>query len=160
MKYFTMDELVRSDTASERGIDNTPTPEHLQHLIDTVDNLADPLRERWAEICAQEQLGTPAIRVSSGYRSAALNKAVGGSSTSAHSNGYALDLVPLNGEIRRFKEVCREFLQGRMFDQMISEDEDAYGTPQWIHVGYKNGQGYQRRQFLTMRGGAYITMTA
>lgn len=160
MKYFTIEELTRSDTASARGIDNTPTPEHRQHLIDTVDNLADPLRERWSEICTKERLGNPGIRVSSGYRSAALNKAVGGSATSAHSHGYALDLIPMNGKLRRFKEVCREFLQGRMFDQMISEDEDSSGTPKWVHVGYKNGQGQQRRQFLTMKNGAYIPMTA
>lgn len=154
-----MEELTRSNTAQERGIDNTPTEEHRQHLIDTVDNLADPLRERWAEVCAEENLGEPGIRVSSGYRSPALNKAVGGSATSAHVLGYALDIVPMNGELRRFKEVCREFLQGRAFDQMISEDENSSGTPRWIHVGYKNAQGNQRRQFLTMRNGRYSPMT-
>ena len=43
---------------------------------------------------------------------------------------------------------------------MISEDEDAAGTPRWVHIGYKHRQGGQRRQLLTMRAGKYIPMTA
>ena len=152
MKHFTMEELTRSDTARARGIDNTPLVEHRRNLIDMVDELIDPLRERWAVVCADERLGSPQLRVTSGYRSQALNEAVGG--------GYALDLVPVNGAMRRFKEVCRDFLKGRKFDQMISEEEDASGTPAWVHVGYRNAAGRQRRQFLTMRGGTYIPMTA
>ena len=154
-----MEELTRSDTAREKGIDNTPTEEHAQNLIDTVSNLADPIRERWAVVCANEKLGTPQIRVSSGYRSKALNVAVGGSTTSAHSFGFALDIIPMNGNLARFKEVCREFLKGRKFDQMISEDENAAGVPNWIHIGYKTGDGRQRKQFLSMVGGKYIPMT-
>lgn len=160
MKHFTMEELTRSDTARARGIDNTPLVEHRRNLIDMVDELIDPLRERWAIVCANEQLGSPQLRVTSGYRSRALNEAVGGAATSAHLLGYALDLVPANGAMRRFKEVCRDFLKGRKFDQMISEGEDASGNPAWVHVGYKNAEGRQRRQFLSMRGGTYIPMTA
>ena len=125
MKHFTMEELTRSDTARARGIDNTPLVEHRRNLIDMVDELIDPLRERWAVVCADERLGSPQLRVTSGYRSQALNEAVGGAATSAHLLGYALDLVPVNGAMRRFKEVCRDFLKGRKFDQMISEEEDG-----------------------------------
>ena len=42
---------------------------------------------------------------------------------------------------------------------MISEDENAQGVPRWIHIGYKNAQGAQRRQLLSMVGGKYIPMT-
>ena len=136
MKHFTMEELTRSDTARARGIDNTPLVEHRRNLIDMVDELIDPLRERWAVVCADERLGSPQLRVTSGYRSQALNEAVGGAATSAHLLGYALDLVPVNGAMRRS------------------------GTPAWVHVGYRNAAGRQRRQFLTMRGGTYIPMTA
>lgn len=155
-----MEELTRSDTARAKGLDNTPTAEHRAHLTETVEKLIDPLREQWAVRCAHEQLGNPALRVSSGYRGAALNKAVGGSDTSAHCHGYALDLVPMNGRLREFKDFCRRFLAAKAFDQMISEDEDAAGVPRWIHIGYKNGQGQQRRQLLSMRNKAYIPMTA
>lgn len=160
MKHFTIEELTRSDTARKNGIDNTPSADHEAHLEEMVNNLIDPLRDKWAVYCANEKLGTPQLRVSSGYRSPKLNAAVGGSNTSAHSIGYALDLVPMNGKLKEFKKFCYEFLQGRMFDQMISEDEDANNIPVWIHIGYKNASGQQRRQFLSMVSGKYIPQTA
>lgn len=161
MKHFTLEELTRSDTARRLGLDNTPTAEHLRNLEETVRYLADPLREAWAAHCATERFGTPALRVSSGYRGPAVNRAVGGSASSAHAVGYALDIVPTNGRLREFKAFAREWLTtgDRTFDQMISEDEDDAGTPRWIHFGYRNQQGKQRRQLLSMRGGRYMTMT-
>lgn len=163
MKHFTMAELTRSATAQAQGLDNTPSAAHRANIEMSVAQLLDPLREAWAVKCANEQWGTPAIRVSSGYRGPALNKAVGGSATSAHCVGFAFDLVPANGRLDDFKKFCRDWLTGRprrQFDQMISEDENAAGVPRWVHIGYKNRQGGQRRQLLTMRGGKYIPMTA
>lgn len=160
MKHFTMAELTASATARAEGLDNTPTAEHRRNLEMSVAQLLDPLREAWAVKCANERWGTPALRVSSGYRGFRLNKKVKGSATSAHCVGYAFDLVPNNGRLAEFKAFCRNWLKGRPFDQMISEDEDNSGMPHWIHLGYKNRQGGQRRQFLTMRAGKYIPMTA
>lgn len=160
MKHFTLEELTRSDTARTRGLDNTPAAEHRANIEMTVAQLLDPLREAWALRCAHKRWGTPALRVSSGYRGFRLNRAVGGSATSAHCVGYAFDLVPRNGRLAEFKAFCREWLRGRPFDQLISEDEDAAGVPRWMHLGYKNRQGGQRRQMLSMRGGSYQTMTA
>ncbi len=102
MKYFTIDEFVYSVTAKGRNIDNTPTEEHKKNIEELVDNLLDPLREEWEGYCKFNNLGTPAIRVSSGYRSKKLNSAIGGSNTSAHSIGSAADLVPYNGELKHF----------------------------------------------------------
>lgn len=155
-----MEELTRSATARKLGIDNTPSAEHRANIEMTVAQLLDPLRQAWAVKCANEQWGTPALTVSSGYRGPAVNKAVGGSATSAHSVGFAFDLVPQNGRLLDFKRFCRGWLKGRPFDQMISEEESAAGAPRWIHLGYKNCQGGQRRQLLTMRGGKYTSMTA
>lgn len=160
MKHFTLAEFTRSATARRLGLDNTPTTEHRVHIEETVTQLLDPLREAWAVRCARERWGTPALTVSSGYRGFRLNEAVGGSSSSAHSVGYAVDLVPCNGRLGEFKRFCREWLSGRRFDQMISEEEDAAGTPRWIHLGYRNRQGGQRRQLLSMRGGRYTDQTA
>lgn len=47
MKYFTITELTASQTAKSRKIDNTPSEEHKEHLVELVDNLLDPLREAW-----------------------------------------------------------------------------------------------------------------
>lgn len=156
-----MAELTASATARTKGLDNTPTAEHRANIEMSVAQLLDPLREAWAVKCANNPgWGSPAIRVSSGYRGFALNKAVGGSATSAHCVGFAFDLVPSNGRLADFKRFCRDWLKSRPFDQMISEDEDAAGTPRWVHIGYKNRQGGQRRQLLTMRNGKYYPMTA
>lgn len=160
MKHFTLAELTRSDTARRMGLDNTPTEEHRRNLTQTVERLVDPLREAWAVRCANEQWGTPALHVTSAYRGFRLNEAVGGSKNSAHCVGYALDLVPANGRLAEFKVFCRSYLLGQAFDQMISEDENSAGVPRWIHIGYKNRQGGQRRQFLSMTGGKYKPMTA
>ena len=161
MKHFTMAELTRSATARRLGLDNTPSAEHRANIEMTVHELLDPLREAWAVKCANNSgWGTPALRVSSGYRGFRLNRAVGGSETSAHCVGFAFDLVPLNGRLKEFRDCCVEFLRGRDFDQLISEDEDAAGVPAWIHVGYKNRRLGQRRQLLSMRAGRYTPMTA
>lgn len=159
MKHFTLAELTRSDTARRLGLDNTPSAEHQANIEEAVHDLLDPLREAWAVRCANEQWGTPAIRVSSGYRGFRLNKAVGGADTSAHCIGYAFDLVPANGRMREFKRFCRDWLTGRAFDQLISEQEDHAGAPCWVHIGYKNRSGGQRRQMRSMRGGKYTPMT-
>lgn len=155
-----MIELTRSESARKLGLDNTPSAEHAANLEMTVAQLLDPLREAWAVRCANEKWGTPALNVTSGYRGPAVNKAVGGSATSAHCVGYAADLVPANGRLAEFKTFCRQYLTGKPFDQMISEDENAAGVPRWIHIGYKNAQGGQRRQFLSMVGGKYQLLTA
>lgn len=159
MKYFTINECTQSATARARHIDNTPDNEHLAHIIESIETLVDPLREAWAEYCRMAKLGTAGIRISSGYRGPKLNAAVGGSRTSAHCHGYAFDLVPLNGRMIEFKRFCREFMNNRSFDQLISEEENGNAVPRWMHVGYKSPRGEQRRQFLSMRGGKYYPMT-
>lgn len=155
MKYFTLNEFIKSDTATRLGIDNTPTEYQKANVKELVENLLDPLREDWAIYCRANALGTPAIRVGSGIRSKKLNEAVGGSKTSAHYHGWAADLVPLNGRLDHFKKFCFDWLQDKDFDQMISEDENSRGIPSWLHIGYKRGNGDQRRQFLYMKNGKY-----
>ena len=130
-----MAELTASATARAKGLDNTPTAQHRANIEMSVAQVLDPLREAWAVKCANNPgWGSPAIRVSSGYRGFALNKAVGGSATSAHCVGFAFDLVPGNGRLADFKRFCRDWLKGRPFDQMISEDEDAAGKIGRAHV--------------------------
>lgn len=160
MKYFNLEECIYSATAAARGIDNTPPFEIEDHIVESVETLLDPLREAWEQHCRQYGLGRVGIRISSGYRCPELNRAVGGSSTSAHRYGYAFDLVPTNGKMRSFKRFCRVFLAGRAFDQLISEGEDDSGIPSWMHVGYKHPDGVQQRgQYLSMIHGKYYPMT-
>lgn len=155
MKYFTMDEFIRSSEAKRLNIDNTPSEYQKNNIKELVDNLLDPLREAWANHCYVNRLGNPALIVNSGIRSKALNDAVGGSKTSAHYHGWAADIIPANGLLSKFKKFCIEWLFDKDFDQLISEKEDDQGIPQWIHIGYKNGMGKQRHQFLYMKKGKY-----
>lgn len=158
MRYFTLTECTRSATAAARRIDNTPNARQRARITETVEQLLDPLRAAWERRCNDEGLGTPAIRITSGFRSPQLNAAVGGAPDSAHCLGYAFDLLPENGRMEAFKAFCRAFLADRPFDQLISEEEDARLIPRWLHLGYKSPRGEQRRQFLSMRRGRYAPM--
>lgn len=134
MKYFTIQELCKSSTADKLGIDNSPYELIEEHLQDMVDNLLDPLREAW---------GGP-IRVTSGYRCGKLNSAIGGSPTSSHQWGYAVDLQPVTGSVNHFARFVFKWLKDNNipFDQFIIEN-DA-----WVHLGYKYRDGRQRGQYL------------
>lgn len=144
MANFTIGELIQSSTASRLGIDNNPTPIVRVHLTETI-TLLESIRAEWEEYCAEHSLGTPAIRVSSGYRSPELNKAVGGVKTSAHVLGYAADIVPVNGKQDEFEAFMAEVFakKGYAYDQIIVEESKS---ARWVHVGYKKADGSQRRQ--------------
>jgi hypothetical protein len=132
-KNLTLQELINSNTAKAKGIDNSPTNEHLRNLIEIANNIFQPLRDG---------IGKP-IRISSGYRSEKLNKAVGGSKTSQHNKGQALDLVATTGFTN--KDIFDYIKNNLEFDQMIWE----FGTdkqPDWVHVSYNKGKN--RKQVL------------
>ena len=147
MKYFTIDEFTYSTTAKKYKINNTPNATQIDNITEFIETLLDPLREAWATYCQEHGLGNPALRVSSGFRCNALNRLIGGSNTSSHTAGLAVDLVPYNGKLKHFKIFCMSYLQNKDFDQFISEDEVS-GVPEWIHIGFKNLYGNQRHQLL------------
>jgi hypothetical protein len=135
--YVSLAEVTKSDTAKRKGISNEPTPEHLENLKTISTEVFDKVREHF---------GVP-IYISSGYRSAALNKAIGGSSTSDHNLGRALDLdQDGRGNGVTNMEVF-EFIKDNLeFDQLIGEFQRADGNFDWVHVGYRKGAN--RKQIL------------
>lgn len=135
--YVSLAEVTKSDTATRRGISNEPTPEHLENLKTICVEVFDKVREHF---------GVP-IYISSGYRSAALNKAIGGSKTSDHNLGRALDLdQDFRGNGVTNMQVF-EFIKDNLeFDQLIGEFQRADGDFEWIHVGYRKGAN--RKQIL------------
>ena len=142
MKYFTIKELCYSDTAKLHKIDNTPTDEIINNLTEFTENVLDPLREAW---------GSP-IKVNSGYRCDELNKKIGGSKTSSHRFGFAVDLKPVNGLINEFFEFVKKYFMENeiLFDQIIDEYS---GKSHWVHIGYKNSKGEQRKQIKIYKNG-------
>lgn len=137
-KYFTIEELCESDYAVINDIDNTPDEEQIGHLNELIE-LLDKIRESWGS----------AIRVNSGFRSKQLNKALNGSKTSAHTEGYAADITPSNGLKRAFMEFIDEEIDKYNFDQLIFE-KPKNGIPSWFHIGLKNRSGLQRKQKFTL----------
>lgn len=132
MKYFTMGEMCRSAVADAKGIKNTCGKTQAENLMSLVNNVLDPLREMY---------GKP-ITVNSGFRSVALNRAVGGAATSQHLRGEAADITGGNpDENRKLIELIKNNLP---YDQLIDEKNAA-----WVHVSYKR-VGLNRKQFLKL----------
>nr|DAS34441.1 MAG TPA: peptidase [Caudoviricetes sp.] len=148
MANFTLAELVQSSTAEQLKISNNPSSIVRVHLTETI-TLLENIRAEWGKYCEAHKLGNPAIRISSGYRSAELNKAVGGVKNSAHVEGYAADLQPVNGKQTEFEKFFASVFSrmGYAFDQIIIEKSK---TSRWVHVGYKRTDGKQRRQCFTL----------
>lgn len=135
MKYFTMNELTHSATAIRKGIDNTPDNTAKANLTALVANILDPLREAY---------GKPIV-VSSGYRCAKLNRAVGGVAKSQHITGQAADIQSVSKSKADHKKLFELAQRLRLpFDQLI--DEYDY---KWVHISF-NTRG-NRRQVLHVK---------
>ncbi|MDD3124116.1 MAG: D-Ala-D-Ala carboxypeptidase family metallohydrolase, partial [Candidatus Izemoplasmatales bacterium] len=120
MKHFTLKELCRSNVAEVRRIENKPNQQQIDSLTALVDNVLDPLRERFKR----------PIIINSGFRSKDLNGAVGGASNSQHMKGEAADIYAGTKEgNRELFELIRKHLP---FDQLINENDFS-----WIHVSYR-----------------------
>lgn len=139
MKYFTIEELTKSETAEEHGIDNTPTKGAREKLVALVDNVLDPLREMY---------GKP-ITVNSGYRGPVLNSCIGGEKTSQHVKGEAADITVGSKEgNKKLFDLIRDNLT---FDQLINEYDYS-----WVHVSYKSS--VNRKEVLKCVGGKYYRL--
>jgi zinc D-Ala-D-Ala carboxypeptidase len=134
-KNLALAEVIRSETAKRKGINNMPTPEHIENFKKLAEKIFQPIREHF---------GVP-IHISSGYRSKELNTAIGGSLTSQHCQGEAID-IDMDGTSITNKQIF-DFIKDNLdFDQMIWE----FGTetnPDWVHVSYES-TGKQRKQIL------------
>jgi hypothetical protein len=134
---FTLQEFTKSQTALRRGIDNTPGEEHLANATALFRNVVQKVRN---------QFGVTVIN--SGYRGPALNEAVGGSSTSQHCKGEAVDIecpgTP-NYDVAKFIEDNLDY------DQLILEFYTP-GIPDsgWVHVSYKS-EGNRKQSLTAMK---------
>lgn len=140
-KNFTLKELTKSNTALRLGIDNTPNKEGIYKLRILATTLLQPLRN---------YVGP--IRVTSGFRSVALNSAIGGSNKSQHTKCEAVDLQHITrGKSDNLKIFNALISLGLEYDQCILEFGGATETedskcPDWIHISYS--LDYNRHQIL------------
>lgn len=148
-KYFTIEELTHSSTAVSKKIDNTPNEEEIKHLEELIEVL-DDIREDWTQLCKEKKWGSPSIRVNSGFRGEELNKAVGGSETSEHRFGYAVDFEPNNQRNKEFWEFMVNYVKTKNinFSQLINE-KPRNNIPSWVHFSINGLKGY-RKQIFTL----------
>lgn len=133
-EHFALDEFVRSQTASRKGIDNTPPPEVIRRLRLLCLNVLEPLRDRVGP-----------ISILSGYRCKALNDAVGSKDTSQHLLGEAADIDAIHmDETRLMAEIVGSDLP---YDQVIRE----FPPGGWVHISH-NPERAPRRAALLIDG--------
>lgn len=161
---FNLEEFTASSTAKAKGISNTPTAQHKNNLKYLCVSILEPLRALLNTKYTTYQgkkVKSVSIKVSSGYRSPALNKAVGGSITSAHTQGLAADFDAIINFIdgtkktipytETYENVKAWVKAGKLsLDQCIQEKS---GSSTWIHIGLKPDNN--RKQFMKYNNGKY-----
>ena len=145
-KNLSLAEVIRSETAKRKGISNMPTPEHIENFKKLAENVFQPIRDHF---------GCP-IHISSGYRSEALNKAIGGAgkvingkyvASSQHCHGEAIDIDMDSSTSGVTNRMVFDYIKDNLvFDQLIYEFGDSK-NPDWVHVSYES-TGKQRKQLL------------
>ncbi len=149
-KHLSLAEVTRSETAKRNGIDNKPTAEHLENFKLLAEKVFEPIRAHF---------GVP-IHISSGYRSAALNKLIKGSSSSQHCKGEAIDIDMDGSDSEVTNKMVFEFIVDNLdWDQIIHE----FGTdsnPDWVHVSYTKGKNRKQKLKAVRKNGktSYINL--
>lgn len=136
-EHVSLADATASQTAARNGLKNQPTPAIIAVMKATANGIFEPL---WYASDGQ-------IRISSFYRSEAVNAAVGGSKTSQHVKGEAMDLQGTgkmtNGKLYKLVKATL-----KTWDQLINEYPDAKGEGAWIHVSLRKSGN--RKQELTI----------
>ena len=136
-KYITYLEATTSQTASRKGIDNSPTDAELINMKLVAIRVFDVVRDHFK---------TP-LRVSSFYRCLKLNTAVGGAKNSQHKLGQAIDMQGTGGVTNK---AIFEFIKKNLdFDQLIWEFGNE-ANPAWVHVSYVSKEK-NRKQILYVK---------
>lgn len=133
--HFTIEELYASDTAKKKGINNKPNLQQMNNLVYLAAYVLEPLRVAMNE----------PIKIGSGFRCAALNKAVGGAWNSQHTKGQAADLC-IDGDIKKGRKWFEYIRKNLPFDQLIWERNPKTGS-YWVHVSYR-ADGKNRKQVI------------
>ena len=133
-KNFSLQELIKSQTAERKGIDNTPSPEHQENLKLLCTSILQPIRDHFSRV----------VSVSSGYRSPALCEAIGSKITSQHARGEAADFEIFGLSNKTLADYIDSELH---YDQLILEYwKESDPNSGWVHCSFS--QGKNRRQYL------------
>jgi hypothetical protein len=132
-QHLSLSEVIRSESAKRNGISNMPIPLHIENFKLLAEKVFEPVRVHF---------GCP-IHISSGYRSIELNKCIGGSLTSQHCTGEAIDIDMDGSQSGVTNKMVFDYIKDNLqFDQLINEFDYS-----WVHVSYES-TGKQRKQVL------------
>ena len=133
-KNFSLIELTKSQTATRKGIDNTPSPEHQDNLKSLCTHVLQPIRDHFDCV----------VSVSSGYRSPELCVAIGSSIKSQHASGCAADFEIFGVSNKDLADYIDENLD---YDQLILEYwKESDPNSGWVHCSYSKNDN--RKQYL------------
>lgn len=150
-EHFTLEEMTVSPTAKKLGLSNQPTPEHIENMRYCCEKILEPVRKHF---------GKP-VQINSSYRSPLVNKAVGGSKTSQHVNGQAIDFEIPGIDNKTVADWVADNLE---FDQVILEfytkgDKNSG----WVHASIKKEGGNRKQRLIATKsksGGTTYTPVA
>lgn len=132
-KHISYKEAIKSNTALRLNLDNTPGDYEVSNMVGIATHLFEPLRE---------YVGGP-IKINSMFRSVDLNRAIGGSKSSQHCQGRAIDLDDTFG-YKTNADMFNYIKNNLNFDQMIWEFGNDK-NPAWVHVSYVSGDQNRNR---------------
>jgi putative chitinase len=150
-EHFTLAEMIVSPTAKRLGIPNTPTAEHIENMRYCCEKILEPVRKHFGK----------AVQINSSYRAPLVNKAVGGSKTSQHVNGQAIDFEIPGVDNKAVADWIGDNLE---FDQVILEfytkgDKNSG----WVHASIKKAGGNRKQRMIATKskaGGTTYTQVA
>jgi putative chitinase len=149
-EHFTLEELTVSPTAKKLGLSNTPTPEHIENMRYCCEKILEPVRAKFGP-----------VTINSSYRAPAVNKAVGGSATSQHVNGQAIDFEVKGVDNKKVADWVADNLE---FDQVILEFYTAGDKNSgWVHASIKKEGGNRKQRMIATKskaGGTVYTQVA
>ena len=140
-EHFKLSEMTVSPTAKRLGLSNTPTPEHIENMRYCCEKILEPVRAKFGP-----------VTINSSYRAPAVNKAVGGSKTSQHVNGQAIDFEVKGVDNKKVADWVADNLE---FDQVILEFYTAGDKNSgWVHASIKKEGGNRRQRLIAKKSKA------
>ena len=140
-EHFTLEEMIVSPTAKRLGLSNTPTPEHIENMRYCCEKILEPVRAKFGP-----------VTINSSYRAPRVNQAVGGSKTSQHVNGQAIDFEVKGVDNKTVADWVADNLE---FDQVILEfytkgDKNSG----WVHASIKKEGGNRKQRLIATKSKA------
>ena len=137
---FTLAEMIKSQTAERKGINNNPNEDNIENLQRLCEHILQPVREHYGKV----------VSVSSGFRSPELCVAIGSSVNSQHASGQAADFEIYGVSNKELADYIADNLD---FDQLILE----YWKPEepnsgWVHCSYKNSESNRKEYLRAIKG--------